>query len=76
MENQQKPSPPSLMVFASIGIALIWLLFVGLWLIFYAGDFSIWQNIGVVIVSLAAVAILETAIWLPWGMKQPDCKKS
>jgi hypothetical protein len=76
MENQQKQSPPSWMVYASIGIAFIWLLFVGLWLIFYAGDFSFWQNIGIVIVSLASVAILETAIWLPWGMKQPDWGKS
>jgi|GEM_PF-2707269 hypothetical protein len=30
MENQQKSSPPLLMVYASIGIAFMWLLFVGL----------------------------------------------
>ena len=60
------------MVFASIAIAFLWLLFVGLWLIFYAGDFSLWQDIGIAIVFLAVVAILETAIWLPWGTNQPD----
>ena len=76
METQQKYSPPSWMVFTSIVIAFVWLLFVGLWLVFYAGDVSIWQNIGTVIISLAVVAILETAIWLPWGMKQPYWGKS
>jgi Ca2+/Na+ antiporter len=76
MENKQKSSPPSWMVYVSIAIAFLWLLFVGLWLFLYAGDYSFWQNIGIVIVSLAAVAILETALWLPWGMKQPDRGKS
>ncbi|MFZ0924964.1 MAG: hypothetical protein WCE82_10500 [Halobacteriota archaeon] len=64
-------SPPSLLLFAGIAIAFAWLLFVGLWLFFYASSFNIWQNIGTFVISLAIVAILETAIWVPWGLKQP-----
>jgi hypothetical protein len=60
-----------------IVIGLIWLLFLGLWLLFYASGFSILQNIGIFFLSLVVVAILETAIWVPWGMKQmPGWRKS
>ena len=67
----QVASPPQLLLFAGIAIAFAWLLFVGLWLFFYVSSFSILQNIGTFVISLAVVAILETAIWVPWGLKHP-----
>jgi hypothetical protein len=70
MQGQEAP-PPSLLLFAGIAVAFAWLLFVGLWLFFYASGFSIWENIGTFVISLAVVAILETAIWVPWGLKHP-----
>jgi hypothetical protein len=57
-------------MFAGIAIGLVWLLFLGLWLLFYTSGFSILQNIGIFFLSLVVVAILEAAIWVPWGMKQ------
>jgi len=39
-------------------------------LFFYVSNFSIWENVGVFVISVAVVAILETAIWVPWGLKQ------
>ena len=68
MQGQEAP-PPSLLLFAGIATAFAWLLFVGLWLFFYVSNFSIWQNIGTFVISLAVVAILEIAIWVPWGLK-------
>ena len=65
----QEARPPSLLLFASIVVAFAWLVFVGLWLFFYVSNFSILQNIGIFVISLAVVAILETAIWVPWGLK-------
>ena len=56
-------------MFAGIGIGLAWLLFLGAWLFLYAGGYSIVQNIGVLFLSIAVLAILETAIWVPWAMK-------
>lgn len=61
-----------LLLFASIATAFAWLLFLGLWLFFYVSNFSIWENVGVFVISFAVVAILETAIWVPWGLKQPS----
>ena len=68
--DTKQPGP--LIMFAGIAIAFAWLIFVGLWLFFYASGFSIMQNIGIFFLSLAVVAILETVIWIPWAMKQPD----
>ncbi len=68
--------PPPLLLLAGIAVAFAWLLFVGLWLFFYAGGFSAGENAGALIISLAVVAILETVIWLPWGLKQPGWRKS
>jgi hypothetical protein len=69
-------APPPLLLFAGIAVAFAWLLFVGVWLFFFASGFGIGENAGIVILSLAVVGILETAIWLPWGMKQPGWGKS
>ncbi|MGZ4863943.1 MAG: hypothetical protein ACXV5H_02920 [Halobacteriota archaeon] len=72
----QQATPPSLLLFAGIAIAFVWLLFMGLWLFFFASNFSIWENVEIFTISVAAVAILETAVWLPWGLKQPSWGKS
>ncbi|MGA7469611.1 MAG: hypothetical protein WBW25_02110, partial [Halobacteriota archaeon] len=71
IQGQEAP-PPWLLLFASIATAFAWLLFLGLWLFFYVSNFSIWENVGVFVISVAVIAILETAIWVPWGLKQPS----
>jgi len=68
----QGAQPPSPLLFAGIGIAFARLLFMGLWLFFFASGLSIGENVGVFVISLAIVAILETAIWVPWGLKHPS----
>jgi hypothetical protein len=65
-------SPTREMKVFGVVIAFIWLLLVGLWFVFYAYNFSIWENIGIVIVSLAIVAILEITLWL--SKKKPTCE--
>lgn len=67
-----KKQPGLLMTFAGIAVAFAWLLFLGLWLFFYASGFSIVQNIAVFLISIVVMAILETVLWVPWAMKQPD----
>jgi protein-S-isoprenylcysteine O-methyltransferase Ste14 len=43
-----------------------------LWLFFYAGTFSVYQNIAVVVVILLAFIAVMGATWASWGMKQAD----
>lgn len=40
------------------------------WLFFFAGDFSVYQNIALVVVVLLAFVALMGATWASWGMKQ------
>ena len=68
--DTKQPGP--LIMFAGIGIGFAWLLFLGVWLFLYAGGYSIVQNIGVFLLSIAVLAILETAIWVPLAMKKPS----
>ena len=43
-----------------------------LWLFFYAGSFSVYQNIALVVVILLAFIGLMGATWASWGMKQSE----
>ncbi len=67
-----KPQPDPKRIYASIAVPFGWLLFLALWLFYYASSFSIVQNIAVVLLSLVVMALLETLLWVPWAMKQPD----
>ena len=57
-------------VYGSIAVAFAWLLFIALWLIFYATNLNIVQNIGVFLASVVVVGILEVIIWLPLAFKE------
>ena len=41
-----------------------------LWLFFYAGSYSAYQNIAVVVVIFVAFIAVMGATWASWGMKQ------
>ncbi len=57
-------------IYASIALGLGWLLFLALWLFYYATTYGILQNIAVFIVSIVVVTAIAIAIWVPWAMKQ------
>lgn len=58
-----------LRIYATIIIGLLWLLFLGLWLFYYAAFYSILQNIAVFIISLVIVGAIMILLWLPWSFK-------
>lgn len=53
----------------SIIAGVSWLIFLIVWLFFYASGFNIYQNIAIFIVSLLAVGGVMGASWAPWGMR-------
>ena len=57
-------------IYASIALGLGWLLFLALWLFYYATTYSILQNLAVFIVSIVVVTAIAIALWVPWAMKQ------
>ncbi len=56
----------SIVTFFGAMIALI------VWLFFYAGSFSVYQNIAVIVIVLLAFIAVMGATWASWGIKQRD----
>lgn len=63
--------PPGLSSRVAVSILVIfgWLIFAILWLIFYAGSFSLLENIAVIIVVLLVGIAILGAMWASWGIK-------
>jgi hypothetical protein len=60
----------ALRVSLSIVVAIAWLIFVVLWLFFYAADFSIFQNLAILLVSVLLLGAVLGPAWASWGIKQ------
>ena len=53
----------------SIITGVAWLVFLILWLFFYASNYSGYQNFAIIILSILAVAVVLSGPWIIWGMK-------
>ena len=67
MSNPQQPG--TLRIIMSILVPFIWLVLLALWLFLYAGSYSLIQNLGIFVISVAIAGLLEVLIWVPWSMK-------
>lgn len=56
-------------VSASIAVFFAWLIFLIIWLFFYASDYSVFQNLAVVLVSILAGIGILAATWASWGLR-------
>ncbi len=54
---------------ASIFVVFAWLAFLILWLFFYAGDYGVFQNIAVLLVSIILGIGILAGVWVSWGMR-------
>lgn len=68
VEHPWRSGRPILMTGISIGSGIGWLVFLIVWLFFYAGDYSGYQNLAVLILSLLVVGIVNGGDWAVWGM--------
>jgi len=55
----------SLSIITGIG----WLIFIILWLFFYAQDYTLYQNIAIFLVSILVMGAVMGASWASFGMK-------
>ncbi|TAL47147.1 hypothetical protein EPN87_03715 [archaeon] len=53
----------------SIIVFFGWVIFIILWLLFYAGGFNVYQNIAVILVSILVGMAILAASWASWGVK-------
>jgi hypothetical protein len=54
---------------ASILIGVGWLAFVIIWLFFYASDYSIYQNLAVLFVSVLVGMVMLVVLWVGFGLR-------
>lgn len=56
-----------------VGLSIIvvfgWLAFLIIWLFFYAGDYDVFQNIAIFLVSIIVSIGILAAAWATWGIK-------
>ena len=53
----------------SIIIGVGWLVFLILWLAFYAPAFTLYQNLAIILVSILIVGAILGAAWASWGIQ-------
>lgn len=53
----------------SIIVAFGWLAFLIIWLFFYAGDYDVFQNIAIFLVSIIVGIGILAAAWATWGIR-------
>lgn len=69
MSDKDFPKPQGWRVSLSIGMGVGWLIFLILWLAFYAGDYTVYKNIAIILVSILLVFLILGGSWASWGLK-------
>jgi len=70
MDKLDEISQPSgWRVSLSIAIGVGWLIFVIIWLAFFAGNYSFNKNIAIVLISILVLIIVLGGPWALWGLK-------
>jgi hypothetical protein len=74
MGKEGNYQPPGWKVSLSIGMGIGWVVFVIIWLAFFAGNetynFSGYQNFAVILISILVVILVLGGSWASWGLKQ------
>jgi len=70
-DNMPKKMPPGLAsrVAVSIVVGVAWLVFLIIFLAFYADRFSVYQNLAIFLVSVLVVGAILGPMWVYWGIK-------
>lgn len=63
----------SLSIIAAVG----WLIFLIIWLFFYASGYNVYQNLAIIMVSVVAIAVIESLLWKPmwWELGKPHAEE-
>jgi len=70
-DNMPEKMPPGLAsrVAVSIVVGVAWLVFLIIFLAFYANNFNVYQNIAIFLASVLVVGAILGPMWVYWGIK-------
>ncbi len=69
IEDETEREYPGWRIPLSIATGVGWLIFLVIWLFFYAGDYHIYQNIGMILFSLMIAALILGVAWIAWAFR-------
>jgi len=69
MKNKDDLQPSGWRIYLSIGMGVGWLIFFIIWLAFFAGDYTVYQNVAIVLISILLVFIVLGGSWASWGIQ-------
>lgn len=67
--DEKMPPEIASRVAVSIAVFLGWLIFLVTFLAFYAGNFDVYQNLAIILVSIFIGVAILAPMWAHWGMK-------
>lgn len=68
MREKRANNRLGLRIAISVVTGIGWLVFLIAWLFFYAGDYSIYQNIGILFISLLLACAIISVVWVTMGL--------
>lgn len=68
MREERANNRLGLRIAISVVTGIGWLVFLIAWLFFYAGDYSIYQNIGILFISLLLACTIISVVWVTMGL--------
>ncbi|MFO7966654.1 MAG: hypothetical protein R6U44_03545 [Archaeoglobaceae archaeon] len=68
MREEEGKNRLGLRISLSVIIGVAWLMFLIAWLFFYAGGYSVYQNIGILFVSLLLAGGIISVMWVSLGL--------
>jgi cation transport ATPase len=54
---------------ASALSGVLWLSFIIIWLFFFAGDYSVWENLGLILLSVVVLVGANALFWVGFGLR-------
>jgi hypothetical protein len=75
--DEEFEMPPGIAsrVAVSIAVGVGWLIFLVVFLFFYASNFNVYQNLAVFIISILVVGAILGPMWAYWGIKYAKALK-
>ena len=69
MNDEDFPKPSGWRISLSIVMSIGWLIFLIVWLAFFAGDYTLYKNIAIIMISILVLFLILGGSWAAWGLK-------
>lgn len=69
MKKEDISHPSGWRVSLSIIVGVAWLIFVIVWLAFYAFDYSVYRNIAIILISILVLIVVLGVPWAVWAIR-------